>query len=1033
MAGLALQNVELSAMGGLQQDIDKRVLPADGRWLRAENALMNAKGAWTKRPGYTALSTAIVRSLQTLALPSWIDSTVAGELLAYARSGVDDLPHVYSWSPTANAWADKDDVCPCTAVVEPVASPYVGAVHPQIAYADTGVRSYAWAVYDDDTSVTGSTVLVTRIEDAATGAVLVDDRKVATQGPLTFAHFGLGDYSATVWGPGPLHLYRVHTTTLIAVSILLPGVPATVDRFDACPFENDPARWLLAYVDSTAPGTIVLEERDAAGVVLTSSAIVTGGVVACLSVCARDGVGKAVVYDAGAGIEAFVYPDPGGGLGVIIDAGGVAVRIACCIDGNGRIVAVWNGSAGGVTASVFAKDTDVTGALLGPRYAAVNATLLSRPYSYQGRIYAIASVVRVGAPGHVVCLVCLDKPASSAPYLGTLSGVLSRLGSLLGPIAGAITKQPYGRIATSGDSSVDVALELYEGALVETVSAPKVARSRLDFDPSQRCFRGQPAEARGVLHHPGAYVGSYDGISDVEAGFIAAPALTLTADPGGGGIVGGPPPNNTYLYTACYEWTDRAGNVHRSEPCIPKSIALTGPNDAVDIVITTLCLTRRGDAEDGEMRDVTIALFRTTITGQIFYRLLPPKLSESDALANDKTANTVTFKDVLSDAGLVALGYGYVYTDGGIASNSPVITSQASCSWGNRLWLGTGKTLYFSKLFVEGEAPGFNEGLSLTLDDSPDGITAIAGLGDKLIVWTASRVYYVTGDGPNDTGDPASGGFTTRLIATDTGCVDGRSVAVIPAGVMFMSSNGIRIVNGAPAVDDIGAPVQDETRGATVVRAVVDSARQRVKFLLDYGTSEGKYVVFDWSMNAWTTEQPYGRTLGDPPVAAPTRPACFTLWQGKWVQSTDYAGVMQEAAATEAGTDAGPYFPMILETPWIHLAGLGGHTRVWKTTVIGERFAPHTMRLDVFNDYSDAAAVQSRTIDLGGASTVVGLPVVKVAISHKAQQVAAVKIRISDVENGAVTVSPSGYDVAAVRLDVGVEQGSRRLPAANKR
>jgi hypothetical protein len=101
MAGLALQNVELSAMGGLQQDIDKRVLPPDGRWLRAENALMNAKGAWTKRPGYTALSTAIVRSLQTLALPSWIDSTVAGELLAYARSGVDDLSHVYLWFPTA--------------------------------------------------------------------------------------------------------------------------------------------------------------------------------------------------------------------------------------------------------------------------------------------------------------------------------------------------------------------------------------------------------------------------------------------------------------------------------------------------------------------------------------------------------------------------------------------------------------------------------------------------------------------------------------------------------------------------------------------------------------------------------------------------------------------------------------------------------------------------------------------------------------------------------------------------------------------
>jgi len=1020
---LEIQQLEISPMSGLQQDIDARYLPPDGRWLRAENALINARGAFTKRPGHTALASGVIDPAGWIALPSWIDSTVAGELLATAGAS-DGLPHVYSYSPQAGAWADKGDVCAASAVVVPVASPYVGAVHPQVAIADTGIRSYAWAVYDDDTSVTGSTVLVTRLEDVRTGAVVVNDRKIATQAPLTFAHFALGNYSATVWGPGPLHLHLIDTTSFVTTTILLPGIPATLDRFDAAPFTNDPARFVVAYVDAAAPGTIQFEERDDTGAVLTSSAILTGGVVASLSVCARSGVGKAVIFDAGNGVEGVVYPDPGGGTGVVFDAGASGVRVAGCIDGNGRVTAVWNGVSAGVTGSTFAQACDTAGVLLGPIFSSVNATLLSRPYPYQGRVFALASVVRVGAAGNTVCLVCLDRPGD-APYLGTLEGILTRLGSLLGPLAAAITKQPYGSMVLSGDTTLECALELYNGAAVQTVSTATVAAARLDFARSQASFRGQPAEARGCLLHTGAYLGSYDGLSDVETSFAAAPALNLRPDLGGGGMAAG-----TYLYVACYEWTDRAGNLHRSEPCLPVSITVPGPNDAVDIDITTLCLTRRGNDADGEMRDVTVALFRTTNAGELFYRLTPPKASEVDAIINDKTVNTVTYKDVLSDAGLVALKFGFVYTDGGTLGNSPVETAQAVCVHGGRVWVGCGTLLWFSKILIEGEAPGFNEQLTLSLSDSPDGITALASLSDKLVVFTRSRIYYVSGQGPNDTGN--AGSFAgPYLVTADTGCVDGRSVVVYPGGCIFQSANGLRVINAGLVVEDIGAPVQDETRGATVFRAVVDSARQRVKFLLDYGTSVNRYVVFDWHMNAWTTEVAYGRSGGDPPAPSPTSARAFTLWRGKWVQATSYSGLMVESDPTETGTDAGEFFPMTIETPWIHVGGISGFQRVRRMTVTGEKLSAHVLHADLSVDY-DPAIVQSVSWSAGLVAPIEGLPVERVQAHIARQKSSALRVRIYDSPVGTSTVSPDGYELAALQFELAVKPAGARLPTTNK-
>jgi len=1033
---LEVHQLEINAASGLAQDIDRRVLPTDGRWLRAENVVMNAKGAWTPRNGYQKPASTETYDLPPQSLPvvDWLD-TRAGELLAYGIYGQDNLPHVWAWAPNLPAWVRRCDVAPCTFTTSPAATPQTGGWAPQMAVTSTGVRSTLFGALDA-AILSGPTAmrLVFKLEDVTTGTVIQDETTLLTGAGWVYCHFALGPVLATVVEDlASQILSLVIYDPATKISTLFPlGIPP-IAQFDAAPVEGDATRWALTYTDPATPGVLYVEHRDATGVVVGATTLPV--VAQYVGIAALSTVGTAVAYQTAANIVfRALFPDPLAGATdntAITAAGAVApfTHLSVAIDDLASCVVLFEATYLGVQAC-YARGLDAAGTLAGPIQRGVNALATSRVKIINGRAFA-ALILEADRGGYVwtSVLACVDRYTGLSPNAFQLVGVMSTAASPYGAVGGL--GLPTQQWAALSKDVVELALSTFPGPASSRSASANVSRLTFDFSRRQDGLRSQPVEQRGCLYHPGSYAGAYDGESDVEVAF-AAPPLVTSAGGGAGGILPG-----AYLYTAIYEWPDNAGNIVQSAPAPLESYDTSGgPNTQAILTIRTIGLSRMGDPSTGVGKNISIAVFRTLAGGSVFYRLTPPPTIATGVLFNDKTAETVQYTDSISDAGMLALGYGTLYTDGGVQANLPVPGARAVCSWGNRLWLAScedPRTVYFSKPIVKGEAPGFHEGFVVRLGDSVGGVTAMAPLGTNLLIFTASAIYVVSGDGPNDTGQ--AGAFNgPRLLVADTGCVDGRSIAVYPGGCIFLSANGLRQVSGEGQISDIGDPIQNETVGASVLRAIVDAPRQRVYSILDYGTSQNQLAVFDYHFGCWTTWRTYGRVAGDPPAPQPGRVFAHCMWNEKHVLSTAEQGILFESGAGEPGLDDLVYPVSTLETPWVHVGGVAGFQRLRRVTVVGEKLSYHSCKLELFVDFNDSAAVQSVTFDAGSASTIEGLPVERLQVHVARQKSAAVKVRISSLPPvaGAIVSSPVGFDLAAVQFEIGVKPPGSRLPTTNK-
>jgi len=132
---LERQNLELPLSGGLLQNVDERVLPA-GRWASVSNLLPVRQGALTKRPGYGLIPRETYPPGDTIAEVVDVIDSRRDELLIYGhRYGASRM---WSWSETLERWIDKDDVSPCSVLVQPVASAYVGTLMPRVSVTASG-------------------------------------------------------------------------------------------------------------------------------------------------------------------------------------------------------------------------------------------------------------------------------------------------------------------------------------------------------------------------------------------------------------------------------------------------------------------------------------------------------------------------------------------------------------------------------------------------------------------------------------------------------------------------------------------------------------------------------------------------------------------------------------------------------------------------------------------------------------------------------------------------------------------------------
>lgn len=511
------------------------------------------------------------------------------------------------------------------------------------------------------------------------------------------------------------------------------------------------------------------------------------------------------------------------------------------------------------------------------------------------------------------------------------------------------------------------------------------------------------------LHIVGGFVRMYDGKEVVEHGFHVYPE-GLSA--GATATTGGSISDGNYSYVAVYAWADNQGNLHRSAPSPALDVVLTGATNTQtqEIVVPTLRLT--------DKENVIIEIYRTEDAGTIYYKItdtLNPQF-------NDKTVDSITFTDDLSDTSLI--NNELLYTTGNVLEAISAPSCQLIEQHNSRIFLAgleDENQLVYSKVRGEAEPVEFNDTLVLNVDSYGGGITAIKSLDEKLIIFKRDAMYYLAGDGPNNLGQQDN--FTTiELISSDVGCVDKDSLVLTPIGLMFKSRKGIYILTRSLDVQYVGAAVE-RFNSSSITSAVLMPTKNQVRFT----TVDSDCLVFDYFVGQWATF-----TNHQALSAAYLNEDYFYLRPDNVIYKED----------STSYSDNGTPIKMRIETGWLSFAGVQGYQRVYSVHLLGEFKSEHSLRMRAAYDFNPAY-IHEKIIDTsdfaqtsaygedspygndayGGQSNVYQL-----RLDMKKQKCQSMKLSIEDIQS----TPGEALSLSNLLFKVGVKAGPFSIDSGRK-
>lgn len=433
------------------------------------------------------------------------------------------------------------------------------------------------------------------------------------------------------------------------------------------------------------------------------------------------------------------------------------------------------------------------------------------------------------------------------------------------------------------------------------------------------------SEIASALHLTGGQLWEYDGLKPVELGFHIWPENILaTPSTTGGTITAG-----TYFYVFTYEWTDNVGNLHRSAPSIPYKVVTTGSTSSVVIDVPMLQLTAKTSPNP-----VRIVGYRWSVNQQIYYQFT----SVTNPVINVVGSNFATITDTQPDSAI--LGNTLLYTTGDVVENIAPPASIASAMFKNRLFLVDAEDqnlLWFSKVVIENVPVEFSDLFTIYVapttgaQGSTGPITAISAMDDKLIVFKRDAIYYITGAGPDNTG--ANNDFSDPIyITSSVGCINPKSIVLMPNGLMFQSDKGIWMLGRDLSTNYIGDRVE-QYNDSTVMSAQSIPGTNQVRFILNNGVT----LMYDYYFNEWATH-------------SNVEAISATLYHGLDTYLNSLGQVYQETVNTY--TDGSAPVLMSLTTSWFNIAGLQGYERFYFMYLLGTYYSPFKLNVELAYDYN---------------------------------------------------------------------------------
>lgn len=1017
---LQKQLVNVALRGGLDTKTDpSAVVP--GKLLVCENATFVAPGRLQKRPGSARLE-------GRDSLPDDFEARSLG-LLKDELLLAGDLPasggKLYGHSAAASAWTDRGTLFSVAVEQHEIArsagslTGVDGIVHPQ------GLRIYVW---EDSTLSGGAPTIGYTVIDADTDSVLIPPTRIGNGiKPRVLA---FGNRIVFIWYSTSAKRLYYSTTTIAAPGTLsspvaLTGTGAdensindTLPNYDAAVLDTEGGeRLYLVFVNRVAPNASVsvwVFEQTNLSVPFNKTLfddIVPTGPVTVFGYFS-DGAGSTAYYDgpqvAGNSAEGIYWRtyDPllytEGALDGLSDEDTiVSITGACVRRGDGT-------KATEIRYSIYATSTyyyltrGFDSTLRGRGLA-----LAGKAFAYDGRVYF--PCVHESPLQSTYFLLDEDGNVVAKLKQGQAGGIPVRpetpaLGNAMLTQTDAVSSDTWHWPLLSRE-----ALSSVGGAVVFTQTG--VSCVILDFNDPVRSHTS--AQLGNGLHVNGGFLSLYDGIRVVEHGFHLFPEPISASAGASGGVLS----DGRYEWVACYEWTDAAGQIHRSAPSIPVAVTLAGGTSVqkVSVTIPYLRITAKYNAS-GE--DTTlVALYRTKANGEIFYRV--------GTVVNNSASDAVVYQDS-SVTDTVLEGNPQLYTEGGVYENIAPGPVADLAVWGNRLWAldaANPLVLWYSKECVPGAPVEFSDAFTLNVDPRGGDIVAIEGMDDKLVVFKESSIFYVMGVGPSSNG--ATGGWLeAQLATTDAGCINARSIGVVPQGLVFDSRKGRYLLGRDMTVTYIGAEVE-RYNAETITSTQLIPTLNQVRFTLD--SDPARVLVWDYFVGQWS-------------VFTPIAAIDSVIWQGVWTWLRADGEVFTETPGVYS--DDGAWIKLRAQTSWLQYAGPQGFKRVWKALLLGDYIGKHRLRVAFSFDHKD---IETQVVNLTPTDPTLygdgdtfgdddvyggGNAPYQYRIFPCPQKCEAIRLTIEDSQDPDSDEPNEGFRLSNIALEIGLMPGAVRLPAS---
>lgn len=406
---------------------------------------------------------------------------------------------------------------------------------------------------------------------------------------------------------------------------------------------------------------------------------------------------------------------------------------------------------------------------------------------------------------------------------------------------------------------------------------------------------------------------------------------------------------------------------------------------------------------------VKIVIYRWSTANQIFYQIT----SITNPILNDPSlTSSFLYEDVVGDAAIV--GNNILYTTGGVVENIAPPASNDVALFKSRVFLIDSEdtdTLWYSKQIIQGVPAEFSDLFTIYIPPAPGGelatgITkALYTMDDKLIIFKDNALYYITGTGPDNAG--GNNDFSEPvLINSAVGCIDKKSIVLLPTGLMFQSNKGIWLLSRNLETKYIGALVERFTLGHRVINSTSIPGTNQVRLILDNETA----LVYDYFFDQWSV---------------------FTDMTG--ITSTIYTDLhtFMEPDGTILQETPGLYLdngsPVLLNltTGWMNLAGLQGFERFYELLLLGTYESPFKLNVAVGYDF-ESTPTQNCLVSPNPLK-----PVFEARIFPTRQKCESFQLTITEQYDP--TLGPAageGLTLSGLNLVVGMKKGYRTSPAA---